>query len=101
MVICLTVSFNGMTTVFALRFQPETVHSLRTDVSDKSPSNLQTVPLRQTGVICDFGVCFLLLIFLRKSLWSSFVPEPAQPELHHEELTEGMTTESASLLFTE
>lgn len=49
-------------------------------MSDKSLSTLQTVLLKDTGVICDLRSCFLLFIFLRKSLWSSCVPNPALPK---------------------
>lgn len=108
MVICLTVSSNGVTTVFVLHFQAETVHKdkvtlqeLKCQINHHPTSNLETVPPKETVVICDFRVCFLLFIFLRKSPWSSFVPEPAQPELQQEELTEVITTKCAALLFTE
>lgn len=71
-------------------------------MSDKLPSRLKTLPLK--GTQCDLqlqGFRFLLLILLRKSLWSSFVPEPAESELQPKELTEGMTTKHVALLFAE
>lgn len=68
-------------------------------MSDKLPSRLQTLPLK--GNQCDLqlqGFRFLLLILLRKSLWSSFVPEPAESELQPKELTEGTTTKRCSFV---
>lgn len=71
-------------------------------MSDKLPSRVQTLPLKDTrGDLELQNFRFFIVHTPEKITWISFVPEPAESELQHKELTEGMTTKYVALLFTE